>query len=281
MKCFYHSGDLDGHCSGAIVKYRYPECELVGINYGDEFPWANVEQGEIVFVVDFSLQPWKDMQRLSDWADMVWIDHHKSAIENYLEYGLKAEVGTADGVAACELTWAWVFPSKDIPKSVWALGRYDVWDHSHPDVLPFQYGMRLEDTDPGNQKLWKDTFSDMFYEAILNRGYTVLRYIEQYYRKLAAACAFELRLDGLRCIAANANLVNSQLFDSVYDPKCHDAMLVFGRKKDHWTVSMYSTKDDVDVSQICKARGGGGHKGAAGFQCQELPFDLIMAANGE
>ena len=38
MKCFYHSADLDGHCSGAIVKMVYPECELIGINYGDKFP---------------------------------------------------------------------------------------------------------------------------------------------------------------------------------------------------------------------------------------------------
>ena len=30
----------------------------------------------------------------------------------------------------------------------------------------------------------------------------------------------------------------------------------------------------VDVSQIAKARGGGGHKKAAGCQCKDLPFVL-------
>ena len=38
MKCFYHSADLDGQCSGAIVKLARPDCELVGIDYGDPFP---------------------------------------------------------------------------------------------------------------------------------------------------------------------------------------------------------------------------------------------------
>jgi len=47
MKCFYHSVDLDGHCSGAIVKRAYPDCEMIGINYGDKFPWQQVYEGEI------------------------------------------------------------------------------------------------------------------------------------------------------------------------------------------------------------------------------------------
>ena len=37
-----------------------------------------------------------------------------------------------------------------------------------------------------------------------------------------------------------------------------------------FTVSLYS--ESVDVSVIAKAHGGGGHKGAAGFICAELPF---------
>ena len=30
MKCYYHSADLDGHCSGEIVRRRYPECQMIG-----------------------------------------------------------------------------------------------------------------------------------------------------------------------------------------------------------------------------------------------------------
>ena len=36
MKCFYHRIDFDGVCSAAIVKAKYPECELIGIDYGDD-----------------------------------------------------------------------------------------------------------------------------------------------------------------------------------------------------------------------------------------------------
>jgi nanoRNase/pAp phosphatase (c-di-AMP/oligoRNAs hydrolase) len=39
-------------------------------------------------------------------------------------------------------------------------------------------------------------------------------------------------------------------------------------------VSLYSTRDDIDCGAIAKTYGGGGHKGAAGFQCDTLPFPI-------
>jgi hypothetical protein len=41
LKRLIKSADLDGHCSGAIISLVYPDCELIGINYGDEFPWGD------------------------------------------------------------------------------------------------------------------------------------------------------------------------------------------------------------------------------------------------
>ena len=78
--------------------------------------------------------------------------------------------------------------------------------------------------------------------------------------------------DGLRCIAVNETMGNSLTFASVWDPEKYDAMLCFYWKRTQWTVSLFSDKPDVDVSGVCKARGGGGHTGASGFQCSTLPF---------
>ncbi len=90
-------------------------------------------------------------------------------------------------------------------------------------------------------------------------------------------CGFETELDGLRVLAVNKGLTNSTVFDSGYDPEKHDAMLSFCWYRDKWKVSLYAEKPDVDVSAICKAHGGGGHKGASGFQCDVLPFSLVGA----
>jgi len=48
---------------------------------------------------------------------LVWIDHHKSAIE---KYGATTPGYRIDGVAACRLAWQWFFPidpDAELPRS--------------------------------------------------------------------------------------------------------------------------------------------------------------------
>ena len=284
MKCFYHSADLDGHCSGAIVKMKYPECELIGIDYGTPFPWEKVgDPLEDVYMVDFSLQPFSDMLKLNGICHLTWIDHHIAAIRASVEAGYDAEISgrRTDGTAACLLVWEWLFPEEPFPRAVYLLGRYDVWDHADPDVLPFQYGFRLYNTDLAKWgetalDLWNAFFSeDPGYscEEVVREGAIVLRYVAQDNVKYCRAGAFTTEIGGLRCIAVNRLMGSSQVFDSIWDPEKYQAMAAFGLRADgKWTVSLYSTREDVDVSVVCKAMGGGGHKGAAGFQAEVLLF---------
>ncbi len=281
MKCFYHSADLDGHCSGAIIKMRYPECELIGINCGDEFPWDKITQfPDPVFMVDFCLQPFDDMLRLNKNSRLVWIDHHRTAIDVARASGfLAAEQSLEIGIGACAMVWDYCYPGKPRPHAVQLLAEYDVWDHSNGNTLPFQWGMRIENTIPEDaMDLWSKLLGDRqplipFVEQITEKGDVILEYVAQDNRKHMDACGFDTALDGLRCIAINRMLTNAQMFDSVWDEEKYDAMLTFGWRKGSWTVSLYSTKEYVDVSVTAKNRGGGGHKGAAGFQCSELPFE--------
>lgn len=273
MKCLYHSADLDGHCAGAIVKRKHPEIELIGINYGDESPIF--EANEQVIMVDFTLQPFEKMIELSRKVNLTWIDHHKTALEEAEIHGFDC-MGIRDlSRSGCELTWKYFFPEFEMPKAVRLLGRYDVWDHSNPHTMPFQWGMRMFDTDPSNDGVWVNVFEhDDFVHDVIENGELLLEYRDNDNRKYAGACAFETELDGLNCIAINRMLTNSQLFDSVFMAGQHDAMIAFGWRKGKWNVSMYTTKDSIDVSTVCKNHGGGGHKQAAGFQCLELPFKL-------
>jgi oligoribonuclease NrnB/cAMP/cGMP phosphodiesterase (DHH superfamily) len=276
--CFYHVADLDGKCSGAIVnKALKGDVELYGYDYGWPFPWGKVF-GRDVIMVDVSLQPASDMLKLASEAkSFTWIDHHKSAIEEADKLGLQADGVRKVGLAACELCWRYYFPDSRMPLAVELLGRYDVWDHSNPDALPFQYGARLKLPDACHT-YWSEVLVSVgacAVDPIISDGRLILAYETEQNRKRAGALAFETQIDGLRAIAANVGLTNSQLFDSVWDPERHDVMMPFYRsKKGYWTVSIYSTKPEIDCSVVAKAHGGGGHKGAAGFQCAELPFSL-------
>lgn len=290
MKCFYHSADLDGHCSGAIVKFFNPECELFPINYGQDFPWDKIEKMERVFMVDFSLQPFEGMQRLNTLCDLVWIDHHKTAIDDAPTAGLLLKGLQRVGIGACALTWEY-FSSEPVPYAVILLAEYDVWNHTDTWTLPFQYGLRLKNTWPEERLIWGDLFRGGV-DAVrpyVEAGRVILEYEAQTNAKFCKAYAFETLFNWghkdcpneypthqFKAICVNKGFTNSKVFDSAWNPEKHDLMITFCRlplPKQQWTVSLYSDKPEINCGAIAKSFGGGGHKGAAGFQCKELPFD--------
>ena len=271
-KCFYHSADLDGKCSAAIVLHQEPDTELFPINYDgvDKFPWDKIGQGDTVYMVDFSL-PNEMMARLkAACLRLIWIDHHKTAIDSVTgEYQGRREVGKA----GCELVWEYFHnPEVDpqpTPKVVTLLGRYDVWDKNHPEwraMLQLQSGMRLHDMDPRSSILWPIVFrDDSAVEKLVKEGETALRCREAADAAYVKQLAFPVTFDGLRGIACNRAQMSSQSFESVYDPAKHDVMIAFAYNGSKWIVSLYSDKAEVDCGEACKRHGGGGHKGAAGF----------------
>ncbi len=275
MKCFYHN-DLDGYASGAIVKSMFPECKMYKINYNMVFPWDIIEEGEDIYMVDFGLQPFNDMTKLADITKLHWIDHHKTSFENAKKYAPIFEtVVVEDGKAGCELTWDHFYPDKDMPNHVRYLGRYDVWDHTDPNTLPFQYGMKTIDTDPDEQTLWLLLFSDYFVNDIIDRGKIIMKYEKIQNKNLVNNISFVLiSIAGYNAICVNKLFTNSKVFDSIYDPKKHDIMITFGYTGSSWTTSLYSEKDHIDVSEIAKKFGGGGHANASGFQSENVPFFL-------
>lgn len=271
MKCFYHSSDFDGYASGAIIQNRYPECEMIGINYDDEFDLNNINNGEIIFMVDFCLQPFDLMKQLNKKAILIWIDHHKSAIEESKKYNKNIQGVRDINKAGCELTWKFINPDKKMPRGIHLLGRYDVWDNEDKNTFLYQYGLKSCDTGL-DSNIWNAILEDNkeVFDRIIKDGKIIGNYAEQENKILANSYAFETKFNGLKCIALNNDHCNSQVFDTIWDNKKYDAMMTFGFKKGQWTVSLYSDRDDIDVSKIAKKHGGGGHKGASGFQTNDI-----------
>lgn len=281
MKCYFHSRDLDGRCSGAIVKMVHPECELIGYDYGMPFPWETIRPDEVVYLVDVSLQPFSDMVRLRDaCGSLIWIDHHISAINDRNATGVAFNGLQCEGEAGCELTWK-LLVGTDMPRSVFLLGRYDVWDWmNHEGAMEFQTGMWQFDTSPNNGEFWRRLFLDEeLVDEIIHNGGLLLAAKKKDNASRIKTLGFDTMLGEYRALAVNHGMTNSTIFDSAYDPERHDIMVSFCWYRDHWKVSVYVDKAraDIDASVICKQFGGGGHRGAAGFQCTELPFALVAA----
>jgi oligoribonuclease NrnB/cAMP/cGMP phosphodiesterase (DHH superfamily) len=273
--CFYHKADLDGKCSGAIVKYFKPSIELIPFDYDQEFPWEKITEDSIVYMIDVSL-PIEDMNKLNEMCALIYIDHHISKLKDL-------DLSKFDGIqndkeAACVLTWQY-FYVKSVPEAVQLLGRYDIWDLD-PEVLNFQYGMKLEDTDPENQIFWERLFEDYsgdFIDPIIDNGSLIRQYQEIQNEHDILEFGREIIFRDYKILALNKTHGSSLIFKDHPRYKEVDILMVFGWIGDKWKVSMYTTKDNIDVSEICKGFGGGGHKKAAAFHVKELPKDLWNA----
>lgn len=283
----YHNRDLDGFTSGAIIKLKYPDAKMVGYDYG--LPFEQEITGEPIIMADVSL-PMKTMVKiaqLSNWQ-LTWIDHHISAINDYKEFVGDGEsfcnAILENGIAACEGTWKHLFPEKQMPLAVKLLGEYDTWRNSDKqrwenEILPFQFGMRLycNSVDSFPIEVFEN---EELVKQIIHEGLTVLKYQSQVNELQCKKASFETEFNGLRAICLNGGGFNSDVFKSIYDESKHDIMMPFQFDGKKWTISLYTTKDEVDCSVIAKANGGGGHKKAAGFQVEDISkvFSKIQIA---
>lgn len=277
MICFFHRADLDGQCSGAIIKDSYPRCRMIGVDYGDNIDelLSKADSNEEVFVVDFCFEPFSRMEALNEKCKLTWIDHHKSAISAYEESDSQISGIRDVGVSAAELTWGFLSPKSVMPLSVYYIGRYDVWDwetRSEP-IKEFQLGLQIHDTSPG-AKIWDEILVsprsdiDINYSNVVDRicndGEAIMLYLNKVNFNIMEEGSFDTTLYGYKVLAINTPSRGSELLKSKWDKDKYDIMMVFTYLGDRWRYSLYS-EGDVDVSEIAQKFGGGGHQKAAGF----------------
>lgn len=292
----YHSADFDGiFCREIARKFLGDEgVNYIGWNFGDpKIPFPL--EGE-VYILDLSpecidcvdLLPDPQMQRIC------WIDHHKTSIEKWSSAIPGYRI---DGVAACRLAWQWfAFPDEprepisyympqkqafldrqvSEPLAVRLAGEYDIWDHRGDGDLELQFGLRCMEPLP-----WSDLLTpagvgqDQTVNHLLGLGKSAMAYQTHIDADLMQCRSFRQRFEDLDFLCLNTARCNSNTFAALDKPETgHDALLGFFFNGRQFIVSLYHAahRKDLDLSAIAKKYGGGGHKGACGFQCERLFF---------
>jgi len=293
--CIHHN-DLDGLCSGFLLKQVYPEAICFQYDYGQDFPLSNITQNDKVFILDINPTP-EDMQTLCNiTTDIVWIDHHKGTIEKlplYQESINKIQdyghnVIIQDGIAACKLTWEFlkenfikifqdpisertsIYP---IPLFIEYAHKWDVWKHGDDEeILAFVSGMMSYNISV-DSFLWKNLLfsTDDYVQKIVDRGRIIKQYQVQRNFQYLKTFFYEKKYKEYKLLVCNEGLTNSKFFTDhpESNAKNYDIWVAWIYNGSKYRISLYSTK--VDVSKIAVSFGGGGHKGAAGFLMHELP----------
>ncbi len=276
MLCIYHIADHDGKGSAAIVKSVYPETEFLGLNHDMEIPYDQINKHEKIIVCDFCL-PIDYMYELNAHKDLIWIDHHISAIKEYDE---KREQGypeikgiRRDGTAAIILSWEYFYPQRPVPDGIKLLGMSDIYDLSDERVRPFEYAMQSVGVNRPTDEIWEKLINDEInVDDMVSKGNAILSYINVRNYRLVRGISFTSEYKGHKCICANMPQGQSMFYDSLDNLNRFDFMVnFFMNKYNCWNLSFYSYKN-FDVSKIAAEFGGGGHFHAAGASgLKELP----------
>lgn len=285
--------------SGNYVVMDLPIDKVFGIRFKDGW----IERDRPGFPTEVNqVQP---LDRV-DWSNFVWIDHHKTSIDTHPKDIPGYRI---DGVAACRLAWQWfssnpgptapgtILPTKEEfliraikePLAVRLAGEYDIWDKRDPRAETFQYALRTRDlskddwgwllTVADGNKLgeYELGMADVTVLKLIQDGDVAQAYAQRTNASICNHLTWLMEWEGLKFLCVNHTRFNSLLFAAKDVPETgHDALLGFMFNGKSWLVSLYHAnhRKDIDLSEIAKKYGGGGHRGACGFTCDKLPFLL-------
>jgi len=292
----YHGGNCrDGFCSAWLARLAFPNAEFLAANYGDPAPDV---LGKQVLIVDFSypLETMVMMQR-DCIGSLVVLDHHKTAMHALSRFDIECMdlkytipyIKFDMNKSGAMLTWEYLFSQGHMPDSIFGtrfnlhippfpvayVEDRDLWRFNLPDSKAINARIRLE---PFEFEKWNELhISWMRYNTsefnIESEGMLILRreaaIIESHIRH-----AQEIEFDGHRVMCVNCTGdLQSEICERLAVGKPF-AMCYFDTENCKRVYSLRSAPDGIDVSQIAKAHGGGGHRHAAGFTIQMPPVDF-------
>lgn len=286
--CLFHKNCMDGRGAAAVVDRKHPGAKCFPMQYGDELPQqltgADLHSVQL-YIVDYSLPEHQMVQLADACRKVIWIDHHKTALEMGEKLAWKqlhVDTVTADSLAqpgpmwafatdesGASLTWQILFPGEDMPVILEYIRDRDLWN--------WKLGFSREVSEALRVRLPGDDFKgllDMDPRDLVSEG---KRHWDKKMRQVSHNCerAYEVKFHNFRGMAVNAYEHISETGERLLEDPLVQVAIIYWREKGKWIHSLrskapFSSTPLVDVSELAKENGGGGHEQAAGFQGPHL-----------
>lgn len=273
--CIYHANCADGFTAAWAVREALGDkVDFIPAGYGDEPPEVS---GADVIIVDFSYKrPVLERMALSA-RSIIVLDHHKTAANDL--HAIPAPAGGWGSHQACAGNPVAIF---DMDRS----GAQIAWDYFCTGARPYLIDI-VADRDLwvwreplsreinaviGSHEMTWDTWHDLAArlqaDADIGRvaaeGEAILRAHDKLVRQVIAVSRRRMVIGGHDVpVAAAPYALASDTAGTMAENEPFAATYVDGPKGRAF--SLRSRNDGMDVSEIAKTYGGGGHRGAAGF----------------
>tara|TARA_Y100000593_G_scaffold93281_1_gene187621 strand:+ start:1410 stop:2321 length:912 start_codon:yes stop_codon:yes gene_type:complete len=253
----YHADCTDGFGAAyAAWKLLGNRAEYHACKHGTPPPGV---KGKNVVILDFSFDNSTTKKMIEEADGLLVIDHHKSAM---VELHDISNTHFDMNKSGAMLAWEWFHPGKESPKFIQYIQDRDLWNWELPysrefsaafDMVPFEFEEfeKFED--------------DSVFDDARKRGSFILAYSKTVVKKVCEKASLR-KMNEMDVLVVNASHWMSEI-GSRLSPDCDFAMIWYWDHEEKTTkVSLRAFHETVDVSEIAKKFGGGGHKKAAGFQ---------------
>ena len=325
MLRIFHHNDADGLASAYLITKMYKmlpkihinhkdtlEIKLYEMDYSKPFPIEDIEPNDTIFILDYSIEPEEmtDLISVTTSSRIIWIDHHKSAIDKYSKCKMDNIDGVRrTGISASALTYLYLFHDLEYIKSasldelyhdftlaplyLQLINDWDVWNHNIPETKPFMIALNsilnmkvIEDLDndayestPLGNCLIGDLDRTTLLKSLIDKGNNYIEYRDSWSSQLRDRYGFETEIydysrnKDIKAFVLNVGNANSEYFGDTIDK--YDVIISVCFNGEFYRYSMYSNKPDIDCGKICAYYGvdnGGGHPGAGGFIHSKMLF---------
>lgn len=279
----YHN-DTDGFCSAWVASRKLPAVtQYRAVQYGDPIPPAAETAEREVFVLDFAWPAEELVQLKASCKNLVVIDHHATSREAVLAVG-----GIWDKEhAGCYLAWEYFNPSHPEDAEPPVLVEYvqdrDLWRFDLPESQAVNaVAGSLKASFADWQALARE-LDNGFADEVALRGNAILDFQDRLIERMskdaqevyflpphlpknraifsphrAAFSSLPIWDDGEAVLAANATVLQSELGQVLATGRAFS--ITWAYRSRQFTVNLRSADDGMDVSEIAKAFGGGGHR---------------------
>lgn len=268
----YHSPCADGFTAAWVLWKKHPDWEYHAAKYGDPLPDVT---DRCVYMVDFSCKRPVMLELASKAKWISVIDHHKTAEAELVDLPDNVHVHFDMTRSGAALAWRFVFPGKPIPELVKFVEDRDLWKFQYEESKAiseyiFSYDYTFENWNRLHESLEDHDFVQ---NTVLPSAEAILRKHNKDVNELKAL-KHRIVINAHEVWAANVPYIcASDLAGQLSEGEPFAATYFYDPSQDKYTFSLRSRGESgLDVSEIAKKFGGGGHKNAAGFSATQIAF---------
>jgi uncharacterized protein len=269
----FHFPCLDGFTAAWACWLKHPDWEFVPGVHGSVVPLEQMADRDVYFL-DFSYKR-PIMEQIVKVAKSVFvIDHHVTAIDDLKELFEKGQITGLFNVekSGAHLAWKWFHDGVPVPFIVQLVEDRDLWrePRRYPETEPFtSYLFSIEYGFERFCQIYKDSMNESLFIDMCREGNAILRKHDKDTKELVEKVVYKGFVGGLIVPIANLPYQYSSSAGHIMSKGVPFAATYFF-DGDKYIFSLRSADDGIDVSEIAKKYGGGGHKHSAGFQIRSL-----------